>query len=249
MLMNTKSSSIVSLIIGRGGSSFRGKNIRPVLGAPLLHYAAAAAKNSKYIDRFYLSTDDDEIAKVGAKAGYSIIKRPDFLATDTAQSPDVVEHAYKIIDESGTVDVLIVQHANVGTITSEMIDECIAILIADPELSAVIPCHEIPEYHPWRCKFLNEDGLLEPVFDPKKGSPSANRQDLPTALFPDHSFWVLRCSEALDKPGGQPPWTCWGTKIKPYVTEGCLDVHSVEDLKKTEQWLIERGIAPPKFYE
>lgn len=59
--MQSSSNRIVALMIGRGGSSLKDKNILPVLGNPVLHWAAAAARRSKYIGRYYVSSDDDKI--------------------------------------------------------------------------------------------------------------------------------------------------------------------------------------------
>jgi len=38
-----------------------------------------------------------------------------------------------------------------------------------------------------------------------------------------------------------------GSRIKPYVTEGCLDVHDMEDIAHTERWITENRIAPPDW--
>jgi CMP-N,N'-diacetyllegionaminic acid synthase len=160
---------------------------------------------------------------------------------------DVVNHALALIEQDGGIDILVVQHANVGTITTKMIDDCIEYLIADESLSSVVPVHEKSEYHPFRAKTPGADGLLSPFFDFSKGGVSGNRQDLPVAYFFDHSIWVLSVARGIHASNGQPPWTCMGSRIKPYITEGCFDVHTMEDLKKTEEWLLANHIAPPSF--
>lgn len=246
--MNTPvKSRIAALIIGRGGSSLADKNILPVFGQPLLHYTAAAAKRSRYIGRFYASSDCHKILDAATVAGYKSIKRPVELSTATSQSVDVVNHALSVIEQEGSIDILLVQHANVGTITTKMIDDCIESLIADDSLSSVVPVHEKSEYHPFRAKTPGADGLLNPFFDFSKGGVSGNRQDLPVAYFFDHSIWVLSVERGIRASNGQPPWTCMGSRIKPYITEGCFDVHTMEDLKKTEEWLLSNQVAPPSF--
>lgn len=246
--MNTPAKNrIAALIIGRGGSSLADKNILPVFGQPLLHYTAAAAKGSRYIGRFYASSDCQKILDAAAGAGYKSIERPAELSTPTSQSVDVVNHALELIEQEGEIDILVVQHANVGTINTKMIDDCIESLIADDNLSSVVPVHEKSEYHPFRAKTPGADGLISPFFDFSKGGVSGNRQDLPVAYFFDHSIWVLSVERGIRSSNGQPPWTCMGSRIKPYVTEGCFDVHTMEDLKKTEEWLLANHIALPSF--
>ncbi len=239
------SMEIAALMIGRGGSSLKDKNILPVKGYPLLLWAAAAAVRSRHIGRYYISSDCEKILSTAETAGYKAIRRPDELAADTAQSCDSVRHALSVMEQDGPVDVVVVQHANVGTITEHIIDSCIEALLADETLSSVVPCHENNEYHPFRAKSMNDESLLEP-FVPMDGNVSANRQDLPVAYFFDHSIWALRKS-AVAGTGGQKPWDCMGNRIKPFVTDGCFDVHSQEDIKKTEKWIDENNIPLPSF--
>lgn len=241
----SKSPSIVALMIGRGGSSLAGKNILPVLGVPLLVWSASAARRSQHIGRYYISSDDDDILEVAEKVGYTKIRRPAELSTATAQSTDAVRHALDIIEQDGAADIVVVQHANVGTISEQIIDDCIDQLLEDETLTAVVPSHDKSEYHPYRGKRLSADGLMLPFVE-AAGQVSANRQDLPVCLYFDHSIWALRASAIWD-PNGQPPWPCMGQRIKPYLSEGCLDVHDMEDIAKTEKWIIEHAIVRPDW--
>jgi CMP-N-acetylneuraminic acid synthetase len=239
---------IAALLIGRSGSSLPDKNILPVLGVPLLLYTAAAARRSNLISRFYVSSDCPKILSVAGQAGYQPIARPPELSSATSQSPDVVRHATEeLTRRDGEVDILVVQHANVGTITTDMIDQCIQMILEDKTLSAVVPCHEKNEYHPFRCKTPNADGLLQPFVDFGNSPISGNRQDLPAALFFDHSIWVLSVPRGVWSSDGQPPWTCMGSRIKPYLTTGCFDVHDVEDIKRTEEWIQREQLPIPSF--
>jgi hypothetical protein len=95
-----------------------------------------------------------------------------------------------------------------------MIDDCIEQLLSDETLSAVVPMHEKNEYHPYRAKTPNKDGIVYPFFDFSSMEVSGNRQDLPTALFFDHSIWVLSVERGIKSSGGQPPWSCMGNTIK-----------------------------------
>lgn len=239
----SKSPRIAALMIGRGGSSLPGKNILPVHGVPLLLWSAAAAHRSAHIGRFYVSSDDDDILATAGRGGYRPIRRPDALCTATAQSSDAVIHALDRIEADGPVDIVVLQHANVGTITERIIDDCIDLMLADPTLSAVVPSHERSDYHPYRAKRI-VDGVLQPFVE--AGQVSANRQDLPTALFFDHSIWVLRASTIRD-PEGQRPWPCMGRTIRPYLTEGCFDVHDLDDIAKTEAWITAHAVPRPSL--
>jgi len=232
-----KRKDIVALIIGRGNNTLKNKNILPVLNRPLLHWGALAAKSSKFIGRYYISSDCDKIFEAAEQVGFSTIKRPDELALPSAQSSDAVRHAYNIIKEETEVAILVVIHANVGTISPNMIDDCIELLQSDDSLSSVIPSHKNNEYHPYRAKRIESSGRLSNFFDFEKMKVSANRQELDSCVFFDHSFWVLDAFKGVENDNGQLPWRVMGNSILPYLTHGCFDVHSSEDLIKTENWI------------
>ena len=88
---------VAALLLGREGSiSFPGKNTYPVLGRPLLLYPILAAKNSRYINEVYFSTDSEAYKKIGREAGIHIIDRPPELATKEALGEDAFAHGYRI---------------------------------------------------------------------------------------------------------------------------------------------------------
>ena len=72
-----KGKRILAIIPARGGSKgLPGKNIRPLLGKPLIGWTVEAAKNSKYIDDVFVSTDSREIADVAEQFGMNV---PEFV--------------------------------------------------------------------------------------------------------------------------------------------------------------------------
>lgn len=232
-----KRTDVAALIIGRGNNTLKDKNILPVFNRPLLQWGALAAKRSKYIGSYYISSDCDKILSAGGEVGFTKILRPEILSLATSQSSDVVRHAAEFIERQHKISTLVVIHANVGTISSEMIDECLEKLFNNEAVSSVVPCHRKDEYHPLRAKKITSQGLLTPFVDSGNSVVSANRQDLEPCLFFDHSFWVLDVQRGVKSEDGQGPWPVMGRSIMPYVTTGCFDVHDIEDLKKTEEWI------------
>ncbi len=239
-----KHNSIVALLTGRGGSSLADKNIIPVLGCPLLAYTAKAAMQNRYIGRYYCSSDCPKILEAAKIEGYSPIQRPPELSKPDSQHVDVLYHGLSFIEKEAPADILVVQLANVATIKPEWIDACIEMLIEDPTLSSVVTAHQNQDNHPFRAKRLNKDGLLESFFDNRGKKISSNRQDLDACYFLDHSIWVLRVTKTLkSSPLGEPPWNFLGDRVKPFITEGCFDVHTREDIQLTERWLKDNHIA------
>lgn len=79
----------------RGGSKgVKNKNIRPLLGKPLLAYTIEQALESQIFDRIVLSTDSQEIAEIGKSFGADVFfLRDPQLATDNAGKLQVVQDA------------------------------------------------------------------------------------------------------------------------------------------------------------
>lgn len=89
----------VCLIPARGGSKrIPKKNIKELQGTPLVAHSINKAKKAELIDVVWVSTEDEEIAKISKKYGAMVIERPKELATDTARARDVMIHFAKNVD-------------------------------------------------------------------------------------------------------------------------------------------------------
>ena len=83
------------VISARGGSrGLPGKNIRLLLGKPLIVWSIEQALATPEIDRVVVSTDSEEIAKVAREAGAKTpFMRPALIATSESGKFDVFKHA------------------------------------------------------------------------------------------------------------------------------------------------------------
>lgn len=89
-----------AFVFARGGSKgLPGKNIRPLLGKPLLAYAIELANSMAVFERVFVSTDDETIADIARAYGAEVIDRPAGLATD--HSPEILawRHAIQWVQE------------------------------------------------------------------------------------------------------------------------------------------------------
>jgi CMP-N,N'-diacetyllegionaminic acid synthase len=89
--------NITCVIGARGGSKgLAGKNIRPLLGKPLIAWSIEQAKAAPEITRVVVSTDSTVIADVARKFGAEVpFMRPPELANDTAGKWQVWQHALR----------------------------------------------------------------------------------------------------------------------------------------------------------
>lgn len=98
---------ILGVIPARGGSKgIPGKNIKDLLGKPLIKWSIEAAQNSNLLDKFIVSTEDAEIATIAKQAGAEVLQRPQEYATDNATTVSVLQH---VLDEINAETVVLLQ--------------------------------------------------------------------------------------------------------------------------------------------
>jgi CMP-N,N'-diacetyllegionaminic acid synthase len=81
-------------ICARGGSKgVKGKNVRQLLGKPLIVYSIEQAKASGLFEAIAVSSDSDHILEIARECSVDyLIKRPAELATDQAAKIPVIRH-------------------------------------------------------------------------------------------------------------------------------------------------------------
>jgi len=86
--------TILCTICARGGSKgVRGKNMREILGKPLIAHTIEQAKQSRLFSNLAVSSDSEEILTAAAAFGADIlVRRPDELASDTAPKVPAIHH-------------------------------------------------------------------------------------------------------------------------------------------------------------
>lgn len=116
---------IIAFIPLRGGSkSIPYKNIKEMAGKPLAYWVCSAAKNSKYIDEVYVSTEDAKIKEAVSSfnLGIKIADRPVELAADTTSTIAVV---MDFINKIKDFDLFMLMQATSPLTTNDDIDRAI----------------------------------------------------------------------------------------------------------------------------
>jgi len=117
----------LGILQARGGSKrIPGKNVKLLMGHPLIAYGVRAALASG-LSRVILSTDDDEIAAAGRKYGVEVpFRRPAALAEDVP-TEHVTRHALEWAEASGdeAYDIVVTLQPTTPYILSEHIDACV----------------------------------------------------------------------------------------------------------------------------
>jgi CMP-N,N'-diacetyllegionaminic acid synthase len=183
----------LAIVPARGGSkSVPRKNITPLLGKPLLVYTAEAALAAKRLTRIVLSTEDEEIARVGRQCGLDVpFMRPLELAQDETPTIPVLQDVVRKLEASGEYydAVFTLQPTNPLRRASD-IDGAIE-LLERTGADSVISFVDVGEKHPARMKFIDSDGrVTDPPFGEK--FEGQRRQDLPRLYLREGSIYLTR---------------------------------------------------------
>lgn len=191
---------VLGLVPARGGSKgVPRKNARLIGGKSLLAWTAGAAQNAPALQRVILSTDDDEIAAIGAACGLEVpFRRPAELATDTTPMIDVVLHAMDWAEGTGDrFDALCLLQPTNPLRTAADIDGALE-LLERAGADTVVSTLEVPaEHHPDWVFLRDGEGLLRMANGATE--PTSRRQDLRPAVHREGSLYVTRWSVIRSK--------------------------------------------------
>jgi len=224
---------ILGFIPARAGSKrIPLKNIKSLIGKPLIAYTIEAAKRSKYINRIVVSTDSEEIASVAKQYGAEVpFLRPESISQNDSTEMQFFEHALDWFTENEDYepDLIVLLYPTTPFRKTESIDEAIEEILKHPEadsLRSVKLCSEHP-YKMW----IIEDGYLKSFI--KGGDLNIHTLSyhlLPTVYVQNASIYITKPSTIKNKKSPT------GDKIIPFVMNEIesIDINTPLDFKFAE---------------
>jgi CMP-N,N'-diacetyllegionaminic acid synthase len=213
---------VIATICARGGSvGLPGKNIRPLLGKPLIEYTIEQAKACRAIEGVYVSTDDERIAEVARLAGACVpYLRPADLATATAPKMPVIRHLIGEIERKGVRVGRIVDLDPTSPLRDVGdVEKCLQLL--DAATDVVVTGYEAeknPYFNMIELKADKNYGVVKPL-----PIGVTSRQEAPTVYAMNASIYVWH-RHSLDKG-------LWDGRVKLHVMprERSIDIDSPLD--------------------
>ncbi|MFH0869431.1 MAG: acylneuraminate cytidylyltransferase family protein [archaeon] len=154
--------NILAIIPARGGSKrLPGKNIMKFCGKPMIAWTIDSAKGCRHISRVIVSTDDKKIASIAKKHGAEVpFMRPEHLATDTATTVSVIEHALSFLKEKEgySPDFICLLQPTAPLRTAKHITEAVELLLAK-KADACVSVVET-KLNPYLTNTIDEDGMF-----------------------------------------------------------------------------------------
>lgn len=176
---------ILAIIPARGGSKgIPRKNVRLLKNKPLIGYSIECAKKSKYKLDCIVSTDDSEIEYISKKFGATVIKRPDYLATDEVTLDPVINHAVNFYEKlrNEKYDIVITIQPTSPLLSSQTLDDAIKCFIENDYDTLLSVTN-----HPHLSWGRDEQNNIIPLYKERK-----NRQYLPDHFIETGAFVITK---------------------------------------------------------
>lgn len=225
---------VLAVIPARSGSkSVKDKNIRMMVGKPMIAYSIEHALKSRSINRVIVSTDSKKYADIAEKYGAEVpFIRPAEYATDTALDLEVFRHVLSFLKENEDYepDIVVQLRPTYPIRDIQDIDNMIKYLIQHPEVDSirsVAPAKEIP-YKMW---FMNDNQILEPIIKDIPECYNMPRQQLPKVYYQNACIDAFR-TEVVTKKNSMT-----GDVIAGYCMRDNFDIDTKEEFLKAEEWL------------
>ena len=222
--------SICAIITARAGSKgIKDKNLYPINGKPLINYTIDAAKQSKYLDAVYCTTDGANIKEACLNEGINVIDRPPELALDTSKSIDCVIHAIEEIKKQGKHFDYILQLQPTSPLRQSfhidgIIKECI-----DKNLGQMLSVHQV-KYNPILVRWQKEETLTNVLTQ----QSTVRRQDMPKAVYVNGMLYLSKTELlSLDTSLNDIPY---GFEVDSKYT---VDINDMIDIQLAEAQLKE----------
>jgi CMP-N,N'-diacetyllegionaminic acid synthase len=179
---------LCTICVRKGSKGVPNKNIRPLLGKPLLLHTLAQAKISGLFDCISVSSDSTEILALAEAIGALPILRPEHLASDTAAKIPAIQHAAQSSEQltNTQFDTFVDLDATAPLRTPQHIYEAIQMVESHKASNVLSACparrspyFNLLEYH------NNQLGPSKPVTP-----PFIRRQDAPDCFDANASIYV-----------------------------------------------------------
>ena len=192
----------VVIIPARGGSKrFPRKNIAPLAGKPLLGYAIKAANAASLILGTYLTTEDEEIAKIAKECGAQVpYLRPLELSGDLVTADEAVAHMIRYLQDKQKLEfsIAVLIQPTSPFVRPSHIDAAVKKLRDEPDLDSVTTMSLLDHrQHPYNLSFVGENGRWEFLFSEERAK-CRHRQGKPTTQKFCNLF-AARCDTFLSK--------------------------------------------------
>jgi CMP-N,N'-diacetyllegionaminic acid synthase len=222
---------MIALILARGGSKgIPKKNIKELIGKPLIEYVITSAKESKKIKDIYVSSDDEEIIEISKNLGCKTIMRPYELSTDTSLDIDSFRHFCKLLNHT---EPIIHLRATTPLVNSLVIDDAIEVFLKNKnKITSLRSAHETSESV---YKFYKKNGeFWRPIVD--NLDTNLPRQSYPKTYSPNGYVDIVKPEIFMNSD------SFYGDRIYSFITDKTYEIDTIDDFNYIEYILSKKNV-------
>lgn len=225
---------IVAIIPAKGDSKrVPRKNLRPLLGKPLMVWAIEAAKQSTRINRVIVSTADEEIAAVAREHGAEVpFMEPAEIAAGGGNIEKALLHAVEWLkkNEDYTPDAVVLLQTTNPLRRAEDLDGIVGHFEQSGADSTVAVCKALGNHNPaWMLRKDARHGARMFSSADIRTISSMRSQDLPECYFRNDVAYVLKPSNLY-----QTPANLYGDTVDLFAMDEIFDT----DINTEEDWHV-----------
>jgi CMP-N,N'-diacetyllegionaminic acid synthase len=176
---------ILAIIPARSGSKgIPKKNIKYLLGKPLITWTIEQAKKSSLIDTVFVSTDSEEIANIAEKWAVHVpFLRPPELAKDDSPTIDAINHVIESFEKEGkTYDIIVLLEPTSPLRKAGDIDAAIRLFLDHyNHADALVSLGEVQLENPFIMEYIENNRLKKVI---STNNQFYQRQQMPKVYFP-----------------------------------------------------------------
>jgi len=231
-LINGK--KILAVVPARGGSKgVHKKNLREIMGIPLVGIAGKTLNLIPEIDYKIVSTDSEEIAFEATNYGLEApFMRPPELSGDRVGDIPVLKHAlnWYLKNKDTNIDVILMIQPTSPMRKTKHINQCLNKLIIGKFDSVITISETNLKYHPYKQFITNKENLI--WFDKSIGDKIVIRQDLSPTYHKNGACYAIDSSFLLNSNKEATPI---GENSSYIITEDMISIDEINDFKIIEE--------------
>jgi len=221
-----KGKKILAIIPARKASKrLKDKNIKKILGKPLIVLAIEQAKKSRYLDKIIVDTDGEKIREIARKHGAEVpFLRPKELAKDNSSVIETILHCLSWLeDRNEHYDILVLLQVTSPLRDYKDIDKSLELFMNNfDKADSLVAVGEVHLENPYIMERV-ENGYLKPLIKNDRNNYLYPSQKLPGVYFP-YGVMYLSKVDTMKKDK-----TFYQERTIPYITKRWQN-YEIDDL-------------------
>ncbi len=188
-------SNVKVLIPARSGSKgIHKKNIKPLLGKPLVDYTIQEALKLVSKENIFLSSDGKDILRRGIEFGIKTTVRPKEISSDSSTSDELITH---FIEDTKLPDNSVIIYLQPTSPLRNARHISAAYAIYRQQEQGTVLSVALSKQLPSKSLELDSDNHLKPIIH--TDNKFTNRQEIPATFYPNGAIYIFKSNLFMEQ--------------------------------------------------